>query len=194
MGQCNGSNPKRLYDCTEVQDTSSVSPTNVADAQKKQHRWYIDQNPPFYSPYFIRVVTRDDQNITFKFLDSFSGNELFSGREHKIEYHNLQHAWPRLPSTAHLIEQGTGNDCGLLFISLDYMMDSHNLPGGKADLDNIKATGGGDGKWPYSAGELLSAAERLRASLPRWPEGILSNSDRRDLESILRLVESAARI
>lgn len=188
-GRC-GNHADRLYDCTENEDDQTVRPTSLATAKGKQHLWYIDQGPLFYNPYFIKVIKIDDQNMEFRFLHSFTGEDLFPARAEnfKILYRDIRYAWAALPSTAHTVKQGDSNDCGILFISKENYMEK-KLPGGLADFQTITsaAAGGGDGKWPFSAGEFAETVSRLRQSLPKLqPPPDVS----RDLESIFRYIVS----
>jgi hypothetical protein len=180
-----GKHPDRLYDCTENDSEKTDDPTTVREAQVRHHRWYIDQKSKFYNPYLIQVTDIDDQDMWFMFLNSMTGDPLFKGRVHKIAYRDIRYAWAERPSTAHKVKQNDQKNCGLLFISDDYMMDPNSLPGGKQDRDEITNTGGGDGKWPFSAGQdAQSRVEQLRRSISGHSESL-----RRDLEEILRLLD-----
>lgn len=180
--RCSSHHPERLYDCTENHKERTRSPTTLDSAKQKPHRWFIGETRPFYSPFFIRVVNIYPLVMEFRFLHSTGGYDLFPETPNRtINYRDPKEAWAALPSTAYDVTQGSPNDCGLLFISDDYIQNKIS----QADYETIHDAGGGDGKWPFSAGELKEAVSRLRKNLPA-----LAEQDQQDLEDIFGYIES----
>ena len=159
-----GNHPKRKYDCTDLQIKRDLQPVTRQKLKNSQHHWYLAEDYLFYQPFLVRVIDINDSQMEFAFLNSETGEDLesLSSKTYKIAYNNAKYAWANPPSTAHLVlpndlQSKEPQSCGLLFIEHKYMVSGALVS--KDDYDAITSVGGGDGKWPISAGELAKQPE-----------------------------------
>ena len=167
-------------------DPGAASTTAVTrpKASDSPVRWYRDTKPRFYRPYLVRVIAIDDTTMDFVFLHGRTGEDLgLSQKSYRIAYHDGRYAYSALPSTAQKARPGTERDCGLLFISDQYME-------GLAQNDRTTLIGSetGGGKWPPSAGKFSELIERLHGQLG----GSASAQDTEDLAALVELLKSVA--
>jgi len=168
-------------------DDPGAASTNAVARPKPgdpPQRWYRDTKPRFYRPYLIRVLAMDDTTMEFVFLHGRSGEDLaLSKQSFRIAYHDGRYAYSSLPSTAQKARPGTEKSCGLLFISDLYMED---LP--QSDRLTLTNAGGGEGKWPASAGRYSELITRLHTKLGDRA----SAQDQADLAALVELLQSVA--
>ena len=173
-----------LYGITDAPGAASTDPVARPTADGHPLMWYRDTKPRFYRPYLIRVLKKDDTTMEFVFLHSRTGEDLaLSSPSYRIAYHDGRYAYSALPSTAPEVEPSSAKSCGLLFMSDRYIQ---SLP--QEDQTALLDSGGGDGKWPYSAGGAAELITRLHKKLGRN----LSAKDRADIASVLELLKSVA--
>jgi len=169
-----------------TEDPGAATTTAVARPRPGDSpmRWYRDTKPRFYRPYMIRVLAMDDSMMEFVFLHGHTGEDLALSQESfRIAYHDGRYAHSALPSTAQKARPGTERDCGMLFISDQYMESI-----AQSDRTTLVAAGGGEGKWPPSAGKFSELIERLHGQLG----GSASAQDTEDLAALVELLKSVA--
>jgi hypothetical protein len=167
-------------------DPGAATTNAVARPKPGTHplRWYRDTKPRFYRPYMVRVLALDDSMMELVFLHGRTGEDLaLSKPSFRIAYHDGRYAHSALPSTAQKARPGTEQDCGLLFIS-DLYMESLT----QSDRTTLVDTGGGEGKWPPSAGKFSELIERLHGQLG----ANASTQDAAELAALVELLKSVA--
>ncbi len=110
--------------------------------------WDAGRSAIVYHPYLVRVIKRDGDVLTFRFIQATTGATTGQdvGSDHTVDLTNLRFVYPDDPSTLpSAADIAAGNDCAFLFFT-DTFIGSN--PGVSTDA---AGSGGGIGKHPPGA-------------------------------------------
>jgi hypothetical protein len=114
-------------------------------------RWWLDAPERFYRPYVTEVVSRNNNSLTFRFLNLVTNAVL--GAQHTIDLDDETVVWRRLPSTVDA-PTVTPGQCVLLFLNEEALSDPLGGDARESRRDPQTQALLETGKWPKSASEI----------------------------------------
>lgn len=118
MAKQRGGNPKQIFKL--VADKKKATTKPVAKVDQLKGLW--DRQWSVYRPLVVKVTARKGSLLTFQIVIDPSGA---TGTEaHTLNLDDGANVWSDLPSTAQLVEPGSGDDLGYLLVNQNWLFEN----------------------------------------------------------------------